>query len=456
MRVRLLGTGSADRWPNPWCRCPSCDWARSTGALRDRTSALIDGSLLVDPGPDAGGRGVDLSGVRTVLITHDHPDHLDPAFLLAWEWAAVAKPIARDSSGPDTAGRGSRSGRRTLPPMDRPRRSGRAAAARRRGHPPGGPHLVRPLPAAHSTTGGRATTGPPCCTTSPERWPAALRHRHRWPAARRPGRPVRPGAARGDLRGSPGPWHRPSGPPFLHPRGPRPARCGTPDARVPGRRSAPQPPQRPVACDPLAGIGAEVLPDGAMISVGVDEPVGRDPAASGVLVRCRDVAVWGGIHRGRRRAPAGPAARLLVTGGARSGKSHYAESVVARRRATPSHLCRHRPQLPRRPGVADPRRGAPCSTAHLMARPSGERRRRRRGARLRARGVPARGLPDPLAHGSAGPDRVGCSGPGHCRRARGSGRGRRGAARDDRRRGPRDQRGGVRSRARPAFGQALP
>ena len=69
MRVQLLGTGSADRWPNPWCRCASCEWARSTGSLRDRTSALVDDILLVDPGPDAGGRGVDLSA------RPDRPDH---------------------------------------------------------------------------------------------------------------------------------------------------------------------------------------------------------------------------------------------------------------------------------------------------------------------------------------------------------------------------------------------
>ena len=34
MEVLLLGTGSADGWPNPWCRCASCTWARDTGTLR--------------------------------------------------------------------------------------------------------------------------------------------------------------------------------------------------------------------------------------------------------------------------------------------------------------------------------------------------------------------------------------------------------------------------------------
>ncbi len=159
MRVQLLGTGSADRWPNPWCRCASCEWARSTGSLRDRTSALVDGILLVDPGPDAGGQGVDLSRVRTVLITHDHPDHLDPAFLLAWEWAAIANPIAQDSPGPRLLVAGpaaavERCRQWTAPgaPVElRPLAAGDTFRA--------GQHVVRALPAAHSTTGGRGYDG---------------------------------------------------------------------------------------------------------------------------------------------------------------------------------------------------------------------------------------------------------------------------------------------------------
>jgi adenosylcobinamide kinase/adenosylcobinamide-phosphate guanylyltransferase len=91
MRVLLLGTGSADGWPNPWCRCASCTWARERGEVRTSTSALVDGRLLLDCGPDAP-RQADLAGagladVRTILLTHAHHDHLDPAFLLARSWA---------------------------------------------------------------------------------------------------------------------------------------------------------------------------------------------------------------------------------------------------------------------------------------------------------------------------------------------------------------------------------
>ena len=91
MRVLLLGTGSADGWPNPWCRCVSCGWARERDQVRTSTAALVDGRLLLDCGPDAPRQadraGESLADVRTILVTHAHPDHLAPAALLARSWA---------------------------------------------------------------------------------------------------------------------------------------------------------------------------------------------------------------------------------------------------------------------------------------------------------------------------------------------------------------------------------
>ena len=52
MDVLLLGTGSADGWPNAFCTCASCAGERSVGRLRGQTSALVDGVLLLDCGPD--------------------------------------------------------------------------------------------------------------------------------------------------------------------------------------------------------------------------------------------------------------------------------------------------------------------------------------------------------------------------------------------------------------------
>ena len=90
MDVVALGTGSADGWPNPFCACASCSSERAAGRVRGQTSVLVDGRLLLDSGPEtpraAERAGADLSRVRHVLITHQHPDHCSPAFLLFRSW----------------------------------------------------------------------------------------------------------------------------------------------------------------------------------------------------------------------------------------------------------------------------------------------------------------------------------------------------------------------------------
>ena len=89
MSIHVLGTGSADGWPNPFCTCPSCGAERAAGRVRGQTAALVD-SFLLDCGPEtprlAERAGVGLAGVRHVLLTHDHPDHTAPAFLLYRSW----------------------------------------------------------------------------------------------------------------------------------------------------------------------------------------------------------------------------------------------------------------------------------------------------------------------------------------------------------------------------------
>lgn len=94
MNVTLLGTGAADGWPNPFCRCASCADAARRGELRGQTAALVDDVLLIDCGPEAPGaalrHGRTLAGVRHLLITHAHPDHLGPQALLSRSWAQEA------------------------------------------------------------------------------------------------------------------------------------------------------------------------------------------------------------------------------------------------------------------------------------------------------------------------------------------------------------------------------
>ena len=118
MIVQLLGTGSADGWPNPFCRCPSCTSERTAGRTRCTTAALVDGCLLLDAGPTAaaaaGRFGTSFADLEHILITHGHPDHLAPDFLLWRSWVDPgftlhiwAPPVAlercRDWIGPNDA-----------------------------------------------------------------------------------------------------------------------------------------------------------------------------------------------------------------------------------------------------------------------------------------------------------------------------------------------------------------
>ena len=88
--VVVLGTGAADGWPSPFCDCLSCADMRQRRRVRTTTSALLDGVVLLDAGaavPSAVARaGRSLREVHHVLVTHAHPDHLDPALLLWLDW----------------------------------------------------------------------------------------------------------------------------------------------------------------------------------------------------------------------------------------------------------------------------------------------------------------------------------------------------------------------------------
>jgi len=105
MEIVLLGTGSADGWPNPFCRCDSCRWAAAAGEIRAQTAALVDDVLLLDCGPEAPRaalrHGRSLAGVRHMLFTHGHFDHVGPGALLMRQWVTGAPPL--DVVGPPSA-----------------------------------------------------------------------------------------------------------------------------------------------------------------------------------------------------------------------------------------------------------------------------------------------------------------------------------------------------------------
>ncbi len=95
MRVTLLGTGSADGWPNPFCTCPSCTTERAEGRSRRPSAALVDDVLLIDCGPTTPHLPAPLvlADVEHVLLTHGHPDHLHPAFLLTRAWSPARQDL---------------------------------------------------------------------------------------------------------------------------------------------------------------------------------------------------------------------------------------------------------------------------------------------------------------------------------------------------------------------------
>ncbi len=97
MRVRLLGTGASNGWPDPWCACASCTAATAQGVLRGQTGALVDDRLLLDLGPElpraALRQGTSLARVEAVLVTHVHEDHCAPAALMWRGWQDRPVPL---------------------------------------------------------------------------------------------------------------------------------------------------------------------------------------------------------------------------------------------------------------------------------------------------------------------------------------------------------------------------
>lgn len=82
MKLQYLGTGGAEGFPGMFCACAACRRARETKQFKARSCSLVNDSVLLDISPDLYAQslrfGVDLTGVRALVVTHSHRDHLDP------------------------------------------------------------------------------------------------------------------------------------------------------------------------------------------------------------------------------------------------------------------------------------------------------------------------------------------------------------------------------------------
>lgn len=89
MKITFLGTSAGESYPAIWCDCENCTYARKHGGrnIRMNTGSMIDSDILMDMNScgfyTAARLGVSLTGIKYLLVTHPHSDHLtlEP---LAW------------------------------------------------------------------------------------------------------------------------------------------------------------------------------------------------------------------------------------------------------------------------------------------------------------------------------------------------------------------------------------
>jgi phosphoribosyl 1,2-cyclic phosphate phosphodiesterase len=87
MKFQYLGTAAAEGIPAFVCNCKACVRSRELGgrALRTRSQAIIDDSLLIDFPADTmahiHANKIDLIKVKDCIVTHSHYDHLHPVDL---------------------------------------------------------------------------------------------------------------------------------------------------------------------------------------------------------------------------------------------------------------------------------------------------------------------------------------------------------------------------------------
>lgn len=119
---------------------------------------MVDDRILIDPGPDAPARiaaaGRALDRVELLLVTHAHPDHFDPAILLARSWAEQ-----HGNSLPELTVAGPPSAVAAARAWLAPDATVQFVALEAGQTMMSGTTLIRALPAAHSLGGGAEHDG---------------------------------------------------------------------------------------------------------------------------------------------------------------------------------------------------------------------------------------------------------------------------------------------------------
>lgn len=100
-----MGTGAADGIPGLFSTSRVCEYARRVGGkeIRSRSSALVDGVVKIDFGPDTWAQ-VQALGLRpmdwqAILLTHSHDDHFTPS-----EFKYLFPPFAEEVKPPTVYG----------------------------------------------------------------------------------------------------------------------------------------------------------------------------------------------------------------------------------------------------------------------------------------------------------------------------------------------------------------
>jgi len=92
-RVEILGSGAAEMTPAFNCHCEACEEARREHRLRRRCACVLvelDGSrLLIDVGSPEAVVEAGEKEVKTLLLSHEHVDHLAGLNLLKWSSTKV-------------------------------------------------------------------------------------------------------------------------------------------------------------------------------------------------------------------------------------------------------------------------------------------------------------------------------------------------------------------------------